>query len=211
MTVVLHGYRYSVYNRVVRTVLAEKSIVYDQVEVNPFAEEILPKHLDIHPFGRVPTLLHNDFVIYETSAITRYIDDTFKGPQLQPTDAKNRARMTQIISIIDSYAYQPLVRQVFSHRVFRPSQGQAADENEIKAGLKSAAVVLTVLEAFAGEGLQLTGDSVSLADIHLAPMIAYFVAAPEGKILLSKHPRLSQWWQHLSQRQSLKETDPGLP
>jgi len=47
--------------------------------------------------------------------------------------------------------------------------------------------------------------------MHLAPVIAYFDTAPEGKAMLSEYPQLTHWWQQLSLRQSLKETDPGLP
>ena len=37
MPLVLHGYRYSVYLRIVRLTLAEKGVAYERVEVNPFA------------------------------------------------------------------------------------------------------------------------------------------------------------------------------
>lgn len=211
MMVILHGYRYSVYTRIARIVLAEKGITYTRIEINPFGPDIPQNYLDLHPFGRVPVLVHDDFTLYETGAITRYIDEGFEGPLLQPTNARQRARMAQVISLIDSYAYWPLVRQVFSHRVFKPHCGDDADQKEICAGLKSAASVLGALEDIAREGLQLTASTVSLADLHLAPVMAYFVKAPEGKTMLSDFPYLSRWWQRLSQRQSLIETDPGLP
>ena len=53
------------------------------------------------------------------------------------------------ISIIDSYAYWPMVRQVFSHRIFKPCYAEAGDEKEILAGLKSSTRVLGALEAIA--------------------------------------------------------------
>ena len=81
MAVELIGYRYSVYLRIARLVLAEKGVAFTQVEVNPFAGA--PDwYLALHPFGRVPTLRHGDFVLYETSAISRYVDAAFDGPAL---------------------------------------------------------------------------------------------------------------------------------
>ena len=78
MTVELIGYRYSVYLRIVRVVLAEKGVAFAHVEVDPFAGP--PDwYLALHPFGRVPTLRHGDFVLYETSAIARYVDAAFAG------------------------------------------------------------------------------------------------------------------------------------
>src|SRR5262249_30093081 len=105
MALVLHGYHYSVYLRIVRLVLAEKGVQYARVEVNPFAADVPAEYLRLHPFGRVPTLVHDGFVLFETSAITRYIDRAFSGPRLQPQDARAAARMDQIIAVVDAYGY----------------------------------------------------------------------------------------------------------
>src|ERR687888_2304824 len=101
MTVVLHGYRYSVYARIVRMALAEKGVAYDYVEVNPFAPDVPAEDVAMHPFRRVPTLVHDGFVLYETVAMTRYIDEAFAGVPLQPAAHRSRARMAQIVSIVD--------------------------------------------------------------------------------------------------------------
>ena len=204
MTLVLHGYRYSVYVRIARLVLAEKGVAYDQIEVNPFAPDVPASYLALHPFGRVPALVHDGFTLYETGAITRYIDRAFPGPALQPVDRQALARMDQVIGIVDAYAYWPLVRQVFSHRVFRPRSGQPGDEGEIARGLQASARVLAALEPLIGDGL-------TLADLHLGAMIAYFVQAPEGRQGLQQHPRLTEWWARLSARPSFAATEPGLP
>jgi glutathione S-transferase len=204
MSLVLHGYRYSVYLRIVRLVLAEKGVTCDRVEVNPFAPDVPASYLALHPFGRVPALVHDEFTLYETGAITRYIDRAFPGPALQPTDPRAVARMDQIIGIADAYGYWPLVRQVFSHRVFRPRTGQPGDEAEIRRGLETSATVLAALE-------RLVEDGLTLADLHLGAMIAYFVQAPEGADAVRRHPRLARWWLALSARPSFAATAPGLP
>jgi glutathione S-transferase len=211
MPLVLHGYRYSVYVRIARLALAEKGVAYERVEVNPFAPDVPTAYLALHPFGRVPTLVHDDFALYETGAITRYLDRSFAGPALQPRSPHALGRMDQIIAVVDSYGYWPLVRQVFSHRVFRPAIGQPADEAEIGRGLAGAAKVLAALETLAAPDAFLVGPDLSLADFHLGAMIAYFAAAPEGSALLHNHPRLAAWWLHLNRRPSFAATDPGLP
>jgi glutathione S-transferase len=211
MTVVLHGYQYSVYVRIVRMALAEKGVTYERAEVNPFAPNVPSAYLALHPFRRVPVLVHDDFVLYETGAITRYIDETFPGPRLQPTAPRERARMTQIISIIDSYAYWPMVRQVFVHAVFRPRMGEPADAAEIRSGIEGSRRALGALESLAANKALLVGTQLSLADLHLAPMVAYLSAAAEGRGLLAANPKLSAWWQAMQRRESLAATDPGLP
>jgi glutathione S-transferase len=208
MSLVLHGYRFSVYNRIARLALAEKGVAYDRVEVNPFAPDVPAAYLALHPFGRVPALAHDGFTLYETGAITRYIDRAFPGPALQPGDPQALARMDQVIGIVDAYAYWPLVRQVFSHRVFRPRSGQPGDEAEIARGLLASAKVLSALEPLVHNDV--TSD-VTLADLHLGAMVAYFVQAPEGRQALPHHPRLAVWWAQLSARPSFAATEPGLP
>jgi glutathione S-transferase len=211
MVVELHAYKYSVYSWIAQLALHEKGVAYNWIEVNPFAENVPPSYLATHPFKRVPALIHDAFVIYETNAITRYVDEAFEGPKLQRTEPKERAHCNQIISIVDSYAYWPLVRQVFSHRVFRPRMRRPADENEVQKGLDEAPRVLAALERVAGPGKFLCGNDLSLADIHLAPMVGYFVLASEGRALLHKHTRLSDWWSAVSLRTAYLATTPRLP
>lgn len=207
----LHGYRYSVYVRIARLVLAEKGVAHERVEVNPFAADVPGEYLALHPFGRVPALVHDDFVLYETGAITRYVDRAFPGPALQPADPKRLARMDQIVGVVDSYAYWPLVRQVFVHDVMRPHMGTAGDPQELQKGLDASARALDALETLAAAEPWLTGPDLSLADLHLGAMIAYFAQSPRGAALLAERPRLSAWWQRLKERPSVAATDPGLP
>lgn len=211
MALILHGYRYSVYVRIVRLVLAEKGLAYEQVEVNPFAADVPADYLALHPFGRVPTLVHDGFALYETGAITRYVDRAFPDPALQPADPKRLARMDQIVGVVDAYAYWPLVRQVFVHDVVRPHMGTAGDAAELEKGLESAARVFDALEALAAAETWLTGSDISLADFHLGAMVAYFAQSPRGAELLAARPRLAAWWRRLGARPSFAATEPGLP
>ncbi|HEX9964247.1 MAG TPA: glutathione S-transferase family protein [Allosphingosinicella sp.] len=203
----LHGYGYSVYNRIARLALLLKEVGHETVEVDPFAE--LPEaYLRLHPFGLVPVLTHGAFELFETGAITRYVDRAFEGPPLQPGSAAALARMDQVISVVDSYAYRPMVRQVSSHAFFRPHFGEDSSREQIDMGLEASRKVLSFLGGVAGEGLVLSGRDFTLADCHLAPMIDYFVRAEEGKAALSSHPALQRWWDGVSGLDILKATDP---
>ena len=153
---------------------------------------------------RVPALVHDGFALYETGAITRYIDRAFPGPALQPTGPQALARMDQIIAIVDSYGYWPMVRQVFSQAVFGPRVGRTADAAEIERGLAASAGVLAALEPLVAD------DGVSLADLHLGAMMAYFTLHPAGAELLTRHRRLSAWWRRVNQKPSFAATDPGI-
>ncbi|HEX8224648.1 MAG TPA: glutathione S-transferase family protein [Allosphingosinicella sp.] len=203
----LHGWRYSVYTRIARLALLSKQVGHETVEVDPFGG--LPAdYLTLHPFGRVPLLAHGAFRLFETGAITRYVDRAFPGPSLQPEGAAALARMDQVISAVDCYAYWPMVRQVSSHAFFRPLFGEPSNRAEIDAGLEASRTVLAFLDQVAGEGLVLGGRDLTLADCHLAPMIDYFVRAEEGKAALSRHRALQGWWERTALLDVLKATDP---
>lgn len=203
----LHGYRYSVYNRIARLALLSKQVEHRTIEVDPFTD-ISEDYLRLHPFGRVPALTHGTFTLFETSAITRYVDRAFKGRALQPEGAAALARMDQVIAVIDAYGYWPMVRQVCSHAFFRPFLGEQASREEVDAGLAASRKVLEFLDDVAAEGEVLTGRDITLADCHLAPMMDYFVRAEEGEAALSAHHALQGWWDQVSVLDALKATDP---
>ena len=93
----LYGFPQSSYVRTVRLVLEEKAVAYELVPVSFGSDELLA----VQPFGKIPAFAHGDFRLYETSAICRYVDETFDGLALTPNDARGRARMEQWISAIN--------------------------------------------------------------------------------------------------------------
>ena len=72
---ILHGLTRSVYTRIARLALEEKGVGYALEEVDIFgAADVPEEHRRRHPFGRIPTFMHEGFSLYETVAITRYVD-----------------------------------------------------------------------------------------------------------------------------------------
>ena len=54
----------------------------------------------------------------------------------------------------------------------------------------------------AGDAPWIASDQLSLADLHAAPIIDYFVQAPEGS-MLGDYPRLARWWSTVAARPSM--------
>jgi glutathione S-transferase len=200
---ILYGAGYSAYVRTALLVLQEKGVDFDRVEVDIFAPGgPSADYRARQPFDRIPAFEHDGFALYETAAITRYVDEAFDGPALQPADARGRARLTQIIGILDSYAYRPLVWDIYVERVSSPTMGKSPDEAKIAAALPRARLCLDVLAGFLGDGPWLLGAEISLADLHAAPILDYFRMAPEGQALIARDARLEAWWQRLAARPS---------
>lgn len=207
MSVTLFGAPYSVYTRSARLALIEKGVGYtlEMVDVHG-PGGMPPEHLGRQPFGKIPVLDHAGFLLYETGAILRYVDEAFPGPALQPVDARHRARMNQAISICDSYLYPHAVWGIFVERISKPKRGLAADEQKIQASLPKAAACYTAFANILDSQDYLCGDAVSLADLHAAPMLACLAMTPEGRSLMAAHARLEKWWQRMAVRGAMRET-----
>ena len=205
----LFGADYSVYVRISRLALHEKGVDYDLIPIDIFASGSNDaSYLERHPFGKIPSFEHDGFKLYETSAITRYVDEAFQGPALQLSDPKKRARVNQIISIADGYIYPQLVWGMYVELVSKAAKGEPPDETRVSAARAKAPVCLEILSKFLGGGDWFGGDCFTLADIYVAPMLEYFLMVPEGQEMVSKKENLAEWWRRTGGRESIRITRP---
>jgi glutathione S-transferase len=197
--VTVFGARYSVYVRAVLMALETKGVLYTLEPVDIFSPDAdRDAYLKLHPFGRIPAFRHGEFVLYETAAINRYVDEAFLGPALQPAGTENRARMTQIMSMTDAYGYRPLVWDIYVERVSKPREGKSPNEALIADALPKARNYLQTLHYLMGRQAFLADEFPTLADFHAAPVFGYFVASDEGRRMMSEFPRVSDWWKRIS-------------
>ncbi|SJM33217.1 glutathione S-transferase family protein [Mesorhizobium delmotii] len=197
---VVYGADYSVYVRIVRLALEEKGINYELVPVDIFAAGGIPGwYFDHHPFGRIPAFEHDGFRLYETSAIACYVDEAFDGPALQPVEARPRATMNQIIGMLDAYAYRAMVWDVAVERL----EKEVPDETLIADGLRRASTALRALSSLKAPGPWLMGSELTLADLHAAPIIGYFVKVTEGQNMLAEFAEIQDWWTRIAGRASV--------
>lgn len=201
----LFGASCGVYVRIVRLALAEKGVPYRLIEQDAPAADTAGDPSP-HALGRLPAFEHEGFLLHETGAITRYVDEGFAGPSLQPASARGRARMHEIISLLDNYAYQTLVWDIFVERVRAAFEGRRPDQARIAAALPLAETCLDALVELMADGAFLAGDRVSLADLHAAPMMIYAHMAPEGAALMRARPALEAWLARVTRRSSVDST-----
>ena len=204
---VLYGLSRSVYTRIARLALEEKGVRYTLEEVEIFDSAGAPaEHRARQPFGRIPAFEHDGFMLYETDAITRYVDEAFTGTRLQPQTPQARARMNQIIGIVDSYAYRPMVWGVFAARIVAPRAGTAVNETIVAEAMAKSRTCCLALEAILGGNRYFTGTELTLADLHALPILLYFSLTPEGAAVFATHPRLRTWLDNVAARPSVQRT-----
>jgi glutathione S-transferase len=203
---IVHSVPGSPFGRAVLATLEEKGASYRLSTVAPGTFRS-PEHLARHPFGRVPVLEHNGFSLYETQAILRYLDRALPAPALTPADPRRAARMDQAMNVNDWYLFQGVGNVIGFHRVIGPRlMGLKPDEAAIEAAMPQARAVFGELARLLGEQPWLAGETLSLADLLVAPQIGFFTQTPEWSVLGAPHPNLVAWLARMEARPSMKAT-----
>jgi len=148
-------------------------------------------HRQLHPYAKMPAMRHGSVRLYETPAIAVYLDAAFPGPSLQPAEPVGRALMWQWISAASAYFYPAFVQAALSDG--GGGKG-AAEEQERALGLLDAALV---------DAPYLAGDTLTLADLFVAPMLLFLVEKKGGaaKLLVDRKP-LAAWLERVTGRES---------
>lgn len=111
--------------------------------------------------------------------------------------------MGQITGMLDAYGYHAMVWDVAVERL----EKAAPDEALIASGFRQAETVVKVLTSLKAKGPWLLGDQLTLADLHAAPIIAYFVKVAEGRDLLARFADMRDWYQRIAARPSFARTE----
>jgi glutathione S-transferase len=203
---IVHSIPGSPYGRAVLATLVEKGASHRLVPVMPGTLKVEP-HVSRHPFGRVPVLDHDGFMLYETQAIVRYLDRVIGGPALTPTDAKAAARMDQVMNVCDWYLFQGVGTVIGFQRVVGPRLlGMTPDEALIAQAMPKAHAVFRELSRLLGSSSYFAGDRLTLADLMMGPQIDFFVETPEWATLTADTPNLVAWLARMNERASMKQT-----
>jgi glutathione S-transferase len=196
----------SPFGRAVLLAFEEKSAPYHFAPVPPGTLRT-PQHLSRHPFGRVPVLEHGDFRLYETQAILRYLDRVLPGAPLTPADPRAAARMDQVMNVNDWYLFQGVANVIAFQRVVGPRVlGLTPDEAAIAAALPKARTVFDELARLLAGQTYLAGETLTLADLLLAPQLDFLKQTPEWQTLAAPHANLRSWLERMQARPSMLAT-----
>jgi glutathione S-transferase len=196
----LFGHPVSTCTRKVLCTLHETNTPFELVTID-FAkgEYKQPPHMARQPFGQVPAIDDDGFALYESRAIARYIDGK-AGGKLTPTDAKQRARMEQWISVETENFTPHAMKFVYEHIFKRPQT-----EDVLKHAAERLDLACSVLDKNLAGKTFLVGDQFTIADITYAPYIEYAINTP-AKDIFAKHANVMSWWGRVFERPSWRKT-----
>jgi len=205
--ITVYGIPGSPFLRSVEVALKEKGAHYRLQAMSP-AEMKTPEHLEMHPFGRIPIFEEDGFRLYESQAIIRYLDEIYIHPPLTPGNPKERARMNQVIGIIEWYFFPKAAAPIAFNRIIGPKLlGLPSDEAAIVEAMPMARTCFAELDRLLDDNPYLTGDSLSIADIMLASQLDLLCESREGRDLISG-TRLKPWLERVLARPSFAATEP---
>ena len=204
---IVYGPAGSTYVWSTRLALAEKGVAHELVDV-PFDAHREEPHLSRHPFGKMPAFEHDGFALYETQAILRYIDEGFPVAPLQPTDLHQFARMSQIMGIVDAYAWPSIAAGIVFNRILAPLLGLPVNEEAVAKAVPRARLCLSEFARLMSDQQFMAGERISLADLMVVPLLYYLARVPEGEAALTEHSSLRAWMRRIEDRQSFQVTKP---
>ena len=202
---IVYGIPGSPYVRAALLPLEEKGAVYEFAAMAPGTTKQQP-HLSRHPFGRIPAFEHDGWMLYETQAIMRYVDAVVPGPRLQPKDPRAEARMNQLMGIVDWYLFPQVSMTITFNRVVAPRFNKPVDEQKVVQAIPNARICIGEISRLLDGHSWMAGDTLSLADLLLAPQLSMLALAPEGAQLLREHENLSAWLARVEARPSMRAT-----
>jgi glutathione S-transferase len=205
-TITVYGTPVSTYVRTVRLLLEEASSEYDLKSIDFFkGENDSSEYRAKNPFGKVPTLEVDGELLYETAAITDYLDTVLASNKFSPSNPLSKARMRQIMAIIDSYFYSPAITTIVIQRLIVPSQGGKTDEDTVKNAIAPAKTAAEAIESLTVGSPYLLGSELSIADFYLIPIFIYLSQTPEFDAITAQTPKLRTWWDEVNKLKSVKQ------
>src|SRR5579885_1635964 len=183
----------------VRIVLAEKSLSYELAQVDiTKGEHRRPEFLRLNPYGRVPVLVDEDTVVYD-STIIKYLDDEYPDPPVLPriefSSLRARARLFEDFA---DNSFTPQVGQLMAEMARAEAERDQARLQRLHRGIERALDYLN----HELTGQQFLAGDFSIADIGFAPRV--LVLGNLGLAAGVNRPNVDAWIKRMVQRPSIE-------
>ena len=216
--------RNSICTQKVLITLFEKGLSFDTKRVDLFKnEQYDPAYLKYNPKGVVPTLVHNDKPVVESTLICEYLDETFPEPRLVPVSPYERSQMRLWSKQIDEGIFEA-TREISFSAMFREKLRNMTDEQRnirfnnvgdpgrgarfrstYEHGTDSPYVLYAVAsfekmfrmmdDALADGRTWLVNNDLTLGDINLMPFVARLQYLNMLDVFIGERPRVQKWFE----------------
>ena len=179
---------------------AELGLDFEREDLGgPFGGNDSPEYQALNPNGRVPTIVEDDFVLWESNSIIRYLAHEHGNGTLWPTDARTRARgerwMDWQLSVMS-----PVMVPVFWGLVRTPEAER--DMDAIAKARDQLTDAMAILDRYLGETEFVAGPEFSVGDIPVGIGTYRWFAL---QIEREDYPNLKRWYDALTERAGYRE------
>ncbi|MFQ5902118.1 MAG: glutathione S-transferase family protein [Candidatus Binatia bacterium] len=193
----LYHFPLSSNSRKVRIVLIEKGLEFERINIDlTKKEQKNPDYLKIHPFGQVPALDDEGFIIYDSTIINEYLEDEYPYPALLPSDSEGRARARLMEDFRDN-KFNPHFIEIIHEVRYKPE-----GERDLKLIEHATGEIINCFDRIEREleGREYLAGAFSLADIAYMPN---FDLLERFKIPVEpKYKNMLAWMERLKARPS---------
>lgn len=196
----IYGFPLSPFVRKAMLVAQEKGLAFELVPANPMhpTEDFLAAS----PYGKIPAIDDDGFLLADSSAIAVYLDANYPDPALLPADPQARARAAWFDEVADTVVMAAGGPMLFNRLVAPKFLGQEGDEAAAQAAEEAITGRLGYLEQTLGQDGWLDGQ-FSLGDIAVASVLRSFAYA--GWTLdETAFPKISAWYGRVTARPAWK-------
>jgi len=181
--------------------LSELDLVYERIDAGmQFGRTREPEYLALNPNARVPTLVDDDYVLWESNSIMRYLCHAHRPDSpIYPREPRRRAAVDRWLDWTLS-SLQPVDRPVFWALVRTPPEKR--DMAAIQKDADAAAEVWRIPEHHLATRRYIEGDQFTIADIALGAFARRWLGV-EG-ITRPGQPHLARWFKLLGERAGFK-------
>jgi glutathione S-transferase len=198
----LHYHPLSTYSRRVRIALIEKGLEAELVTLDMAkGAHRAPQYLALNPYGRVPTLEEDGFVLYESTAILEYLEATRPSPPLVPADARGCALVAMHMKLCDIQLARQTGIIIFPKR-FLPKERW--DERAMAQAKQEIEKHLAIVERQIAGKEWMVGDRYGLVEVCYAPFVEFLPLME-----ITPPPAVAAWTARMLERPSARETKPA--
>lgn len=152
------------------------------------------EYFSLNPNGKVPTLVDEDFILWESNAILQYLCDQSADEQLFPSESKSRAdiarwqfwEVTHFNKALGTIAFETILKQ----QLMQEPANQALVDNATEDLIKYSAV----LDKHMADREFVVSDHITLADYSITSFEAFKQALPFD---WSSYPNLNQYFERM--------------
>ena len=198
----LYYHPLSTFTRRVLIALIEKAMPHELIPVDMAAREHnQPAYRALNPYGRVPTLMEDDFVLYESTAILNYLEAICPSPPLAPADPRGRALVDMHMKLCDLELARQTGTIIFPKRFLPEQRWNLTEMAQAKAEIEQH---LEILEGLLAGREYLVAERYTLAEVCYTPFVQFFPLMD-----ITPPPAVGAWVERILNRPSAVQTRPS--